>query len=494
MPNKEYEEVYNLGGLITPLKNCKLCKRKSHYDSVDDAVSHLVQFHVSETDQKLEFIRQKLTHWVVSASGADLEESNQNLIRYMGKLMRQVERLQAKFIDLRNSVADENNQKPERYLLPSALVKAAENFFQMIYTSQYSVQSLYEGLLYNQKTDMTTSRIRRELNVHIDLLEHFGGRATSEISSARHALLLMAHTETTSNSVISVRSPPELMLLFCCVQLSKRPVIGNLCALSSYQEHLSSIVCASRPFIKAFTDLLQRFQAGRRPKKQALRDLYLMEEELELVEAVHESQRLALKAYGKVIDYRSYRITDRERFQTNEKIEKPMLNVCLVENPLPCLHYNNKDLQDQISKTTQVLRYNIEIAEEGNTKAIRVFTLVTIIFLPLSFISSVFGMNTVDIRDTNNTQGVFWIIAIPITALIGGLSLLIAYRGTQMWSWLRGQSNIVYAKAGTILDWSYVKKRKQRSRDEELLAGNNEEVVERWMRGLNTKRRTRTRA
>ncbi|KAI2475568.1 CorA Mg2+ and Co2+ transporter [Pyrenophora tritici-repentis] len=63
------------------------------------------------------------------------------------------------------------------------------------------------------------------------------------------------------------------------------------------------------------------------------------------------------------------------------------------------LGYTREGLCQQLEKSTKVLRYNIEIAEKGNTRAIRVFTLVTIILLPLSFISSLFGMNTSDIRD-----------------------------------------------------------------------------------------------
>ncbi|KAG9378418.1 CorA Mg2+ and Co2+ transporter [Pyrenophora tritici-repentis] len=63
------------------------------------------------------------------------------------------------------------------------------------------------------------------------------------------------------------------------------------------------------------------------------------------------------------------------------------------------LGYTCEGLCQQLEKSTKVLRYNIEIAEKGNTRAIRVFTLVTIILLPLSFISSLFGMNTSDIRD-----------------------------------------------------------------------------------------------
>lgn len=243
VPSKEYAELYRLEDLVDSLDHCSMCKRKTHYTSVDEAVQHLMQFHVSKSGQKLEHIREKLTHWVVSASGADLENSNQLVIRYLNTLSQQIEMLQTKLVDLRNSVANENNEKPEGYLLPSALVKAAENFFQILFTSQYSVKSLCAGLLYNRNTRMTASDITKEVETHITLIEHFGSRASTQISSARHALLLMANIGTVCNSVVSIHSPPELTLLLCCIQLSKRPIDGDLCVLASYQEHLSSMVC-----------------------------------------------------------------------------------------------------------------------------------------------------------------------------------------------------------------------------------------------------------
>jgi hypothetical protein len=190
--------------------------------------------------------------------------------------------------------------------------------------------------------------------------------------------------------------------------------------------------------VVAFSDWQQRYEAGRRPTKVALRDLYLLDEELELISVIYKQQRTALHAFGQVIDSRRYRISTRERQRVNEIYERPALIHSLITSPLPGLSYTARDLHGQINKTAQVLRFNIEIAEEGNTKAIRVFTLVTIVFLPLSFISSVFGMNTADIRNMNSSQGLFWTIAIPVTALIGGFSLLIAYYGSQMWTWIKG--------------------------------------------------------
>ncbi|KAL8778183.1 MAG: hypothetical protein Q9194_002146 [Teloschistes cf. exilis] len=70
----------------------------------------------------------------------------------------------------------------------------------------------------------------------------------------------------------------------------------------------------------------------------------------------------------------------------------------------------------------------IESSKDRQEAAIFVFTVVTIIFLPLSFVSSFFGMNVNDIRNMGRSQWVFWASALPLTAIVAGLALLIAYK------------------------------------------------------------------
>ncbi|KAL8650306.1 MAG: hypothetical protein Q9210_003902, partial [Variospora velana] len=62
--------------------------------------------------------------------------------------------------------------------------------------------------------------------------------------------------------------------------------------------------------------------------------------------------------------------------------------------------------------------YRIESNRDRQEGAILVFTIVTIIFLPLSFVSSFFGMNVADIREMGTRQWVFWASAVPLTALV----------------------------------------------------------------------------
>jgi hypothetical protein len=77
-------------------------------------------------------------------------------------------------------------------------------------------------------------------------------------------------------------------------------------------------------------------------------------------------------------------------------------------------------------------KQSLEINEEDHGKAIMVFTVVTIIFLPLSFVTSFLGMNTVDIRDMNSGQSLFWAIAIPLAAVTMGSTMFIGYNGDEL--------------------------------------------------------------
>jgi hypothetical protein len=161
-----------------------------------------------------------------------------------------------------------------------------------------------------------------------------------------------------------------------------------------------------------------------------LRELYLLGDEVELVDDILAQQYEAMSKLHKVLDNNSFRITNHVRIDAFQNVEDPAAERLLARKKE--MERNSKKLHNQIEKTAQVLRYNIEVAEEGDSKAVLVFTLVTIIFLPLSFVASLFGMNTADMRNLENNQSIFWAVALPLTALIGGLSLIVAYGGTQL--------------------------------------------------------------
>lgn len=83
-----------------------------------------------------------------------------------------------------------------------------------------------------------------------------------------------------------------------------------------------------------------------------------------------------------------------------------------------------KALRLMPSDPQQNLR-RIESNKDRQEGAILVFTIVTIIFLPLSFVASFFGMNTSDIRALDTPQWLFWACALPLTVIVVALAILI---------------------------------------------------------------------
>ncbi|THV45025.1 hypothetical protein BGAL_0541g00030 [Botrytis galanthina] len=69
---------------------------------------------------------------------------------------------------------------------------------------------------------------------------------------------------------------------------------------------------------------------------------------------------------------------------------------------------------------------NLEVINTNKDRqenAIYIFTIVTIIFLPLSTVASILGMNTNDVRNMEFTQWIFWAVALPLTVIIIALCL-----------------------------------------------------------------------
>ncbi|KAK0634314.1 hypothetical protein B0T17DRAFT_473559, partial [Bombardia bombarda] len=89
-----------------------------------------------------------------------------------------------------------------------------------------------------------------------------------------------------------------------------------------------------------------------------------------------------------------------------------------------------KQQQASVVEAWQSVKQSEETVRQGRT--IMTFTMVTIIFLPLSFMSSVFGMNNDDFGTTNGwSLGNQFSLMFPISFLIIGVSAIMAYT-----SWL----------------------------------------------------------
>ncbi|KAH6616338.1 hypothetical protein C7974DRAFT_427340 [Boeremia exigua] len=216
---------------------------------------------------------------------------------------------------------------------------------------------------------------------------------------------------------------------------------------------------------------------SQKPTKRILREVYLWKDELEIVEAVLEQQIETINAIKTVLNPDSFRITNQARIKAYRILEQPFA-IQVKEQFEKVIRKELQALYKEADKLAESLRHNIDIAEEGNSKAILIFTLVTIIFLPLSFVSSVFGMNTIDVRDMESTQTLFWAVALPVTAVVGGLSMLAAYGGPTLHRYYKALKKV-------RLEIHPALKRPVRPNDEEkiIIAENDDAPEARTVRG-----------
>ncbi|KAK6840013.1 hypothetical protein PG987_005879 [Apiospora arundinis] len=72
----------------------------------------------------------------------------------------------------------------------------------------------------------------------------------------------------------------------------------------------------------------------------------------------------------------------------------------------------------KLSPRTPMNANQIDSTKDRQEAAVYAFTMVTIVFLPLGTVSSIFGMNVSDIANLELSQWVFWATALPVTGLV----------------------------------------------------------------------------
>ena len=82
----------------------------------------------------------------------------------------------------------------------------------------------------------------------------------------------------------------------------------------------------------------------------------------------------------------------------------------------------------QLFQLRSIEQNELAIVSDSQNKAIMVFTVVTVIFLPLSFFTSYYGMNLSDVVNTAKNQAYFWKVCGTVTFIIILFTTLSAFR------------------------------------------------------------------
>ncbi|ATY59351.1 Mg2+ transporter [Cordyceps militaris] len=104
---------------------------------------------------------------------------------------------------------------------------------------------------------------------------------------------------------------------------------------------------------------------------------------------------------------------------------------------------------EYVDDLERTIAFKMNWTKDRQENAVYAFTIVTIIFLPLSAVASIFGMNTSDVRDMDFSQWLFWVVALPVTILVIVVGLWWMNELGSVMRWLTGQQPSAAAAGST---------------------------------------------
>ncbi|KAL8865736.1 MAG: hypothetical protein Q9198_009184 [Flavoplaca austrocitrina] len=164
--------------------------------------------------------------------------------------------------------------------------------------------------------------------------------------------------------------------------------------------------------------------------RRLLQKLNAFEEEVDIVSDVLLQQIKVLSEFRDCLDPVKFKRPTTARKMRYE-FEKQGIERILVHINEQLRHC--KELRER-AKVLAV--QNVQLVEtfaDDNSRALFVFTFITVLFLPLSFVAGFFGMNLDGIADTESRVTLFWYTALPLTAGILIMCILFIARGESIW-------------------------------------------------------------
>ena len=154
------------------------------------------------------------------------------------------------------------------------------------------------------------------------------------------------------------------------------------------------------------------------------------EEEISIVNDVLLQQQRVLLELGKYLNPTTFKnpsIARKMRFEFEKKGIEEIL--ALLQEQL----HGCNELKERARVLAKQNVQLVETLQDDNGRAIFIFTFITVLFLPLSFVAGFFGMNLSGISGTTQTTSHFWYIALPVTAAIMILCALVIFEGEDLW-------------------------------------------------------------
>ncbi|CAI7568565.1 unnamed protein product [Penicillium crustosum] len=409
------------------VSECEKCMASHQYSTRSDALDHLLT-HVSVIFPEQRSLSSSQSQWVVDFEGYlthICRGDDRVIIKELVDFLESLEKMAAQ---IQHGVSANGEFDRNTYFIPKNLVGAFQDLLMLVVTSAHLVKTYHKRReIYTGSDPLPTFSMPSDLDV-----TDVGVEAEMSMEKAITDIIMMTYTDEVSDVVTYEAVGPALVLAIIMGDIRCRDSQSNQVNLIEiYREHIRNLV--GIPFLVPvitlnFTNLSlssQQFKASQNPQRRLLQEIYLVREELEIIQKASERQQLVLTNYLSVIDPHSFTITTESRVSSFE-LEKKRLHKLIrqLNAELREISHLNVKLDSLANQTLS----GVDVQQEDQGKAVLVFTIMTVVFTPLSFVTSYLGMNTADIRDMNSSQTLFWAISAPLTVGIITIVLFVAFQ------------------------------------------------------------------
>ncbi len=260
----------------------------------------------------------------------------------------------------------------------------------------------------------------------------YADEACELLETARDKLITEAIGAAPGENVGPVLTPEAILIML--MERLVRGVFGtgNVEVIAVYEECLEHLV-SSITLLESNEELTTENKALKvkvRASRRLLQIINAFEEEVAIVNDILMQQEKVLQAFRGYLEPSSFKrpSTARKlRFEFEKKgIEKILTSI--REQLRNCT-----ELRERARVLAVQNVHLVETLQDDNSRALFIFTFITVLFLPLSFVAGFFGMNLVGISSTTHTQRHFWVIAAPVTGGILIFCATVVFWGENIW-------------------------------------------------------------
>ena len=312
----------------------------------------------------------------------------------------------------------------ENATLPTVIVDALGAIFNMI------VRAVYDARYGPALNHPESLRIRGPPKVGKSV-PYYATEACEMLWLARNQLITDSTGFSSSEHIGPVLTPQTLLILLMERLANGVYGCGNVEITAVLNESLAQLVSPSSLRLMLSLSSWQALKVSSHASRRLLLMLNAFEEEVTIIENVFKQQEMVLQEFRQTLDPSSFRspsIARKIEFDyENQAIERILTHIHDQKACCPELKQRAKALAIQ---NVQL----IETQQDANSRAILIFTLITVLFVPLSFVAGFFGMNVAGINPTTSTTMHFWAVAFPLTGAIVLLSAFILLVGEDRWA------------------------------------------------------------